>query len=92
MIGMASYTGTTDATGKVALGQGTPPQVPAGTYTVSNVPPSGYTAAPAQTGVNVATGASVALTFQVQAPAGTLVVTVVDQFGNPVAGVKVTAQ
>jgi hypothetical protein len=81
-----TWSGTTDSTGKVTIA------VPAGTYTVSDTPPSGYTAAPSQTGVSVAAGASVALTFQVQAAAGSVVVTVVDQFGRPVQGVVVTAQ
>jgi len=81
-----AFTGTTDATGKATIA------VPAGTYTVSDTPPAGYQAAPAQLGVAVATGMSVAVNFSMQAPQGEVVVTVVDQFGNPVPGVVVTAQ
>ena len=79
-----AFTGTTDANGKAAI------VVPAGTYTVSDAPPAGYQAAPSQSGVAVAAGASVAVNFSVQAPQGEVVATVVDQFGNPVAGVVVS--
>lgn len=58
---MATYTGTTDATGKVSI------PVPAGTYTVSGVLPVLYLVAPNQAGVAVTTGAVTPLTFQVTA-------------------------
>jgi hypothetical protein len=81
-----AFTGTTDATGKVTIA------VPAGTFTVDDpTVPAGFTKAPAQTGVAVAAGASVALQFQVTAPTGSLVVTVVDQFGKSVPGVVISA-
>lgn len=80
-----AYTGTTDATGTVTI------QVPAGTYTVSDAPPSGYTAAPSQS-VTVVAGATVDVKFQVTAPDGTVVASVVDTTGHPVSGVTVTLQ
>lgn len=57
---MASYTGTTDATGKLSIAV-------VGTCTVGNAPTADYAAAPTQAGVVVAAGTHVSLTFQVTA-------------------------
>ena len=80
-----AFTGTTDSTGKVTIA------VPAGTYTVSNTPPAGFTAAAPSAGVSVTAGATTSLTITDQAPAGSLAVTIVDQFGRIVAGALVSA-
>ena len=78
-----ALTGTTDATGQVTIA------VPAGKYTVTDVPPAGYTAAPAQT-VDVTAGTEVPVSFVVQAPAGSLRCTVVDQTGRVLSGVLIS--